>query len=189
MTKNTTWILIPIMALLIQGCISYKGSNVYQGDFQSPYTNEDYPAGTVINGYVLPPEPDHTENDKTLLGIDVNDNGMRDDIERYIIIKESENPHLPKTWTSVFLQREYAAQHFWKTGDVRLRKRALECSHWVFVHKRPANSASISRTGYLRLLFNTSERSEIKYINALDPGVDANASSCDDNITAFGELP
>jgi hypothetical protein len=177
------------MALLIQGCISYEGSKVYQGDFQSPYTNEDYPAGTVINGYVLPPEPDHTENDRTLLGIDVNHNGMRDDIERYIIIKESENPHLPRTWTSVQLQDEKAAQYFWRTGDVKLRKKALECDYWVYYHSRPAGSNSLSNTGYSYLLFNTPIRSEVKYNNAMDPGVDANASSCDDNLTAFGELP
>jgi len=39
----------------------------------------------VINGYKLPPEPDETVNNSTLLGIDVNDNGVRDDVERYII--------------------------------------------------------------------------------------------------------
>ena len=39
----------------------------------------------VINGYTLPPKPDKTINDSTLLGIDVNNNGVRDDVERYII--------------------------------------------------------------------------------------------------------
>lgn len=38
-----------------------------------------------INGYVLPPEPDETLNNSTLLGIDVNDNGVRDDVERKIV--------------------------------------------------------------------------------------------------------
>ena len=40
----------------------------------------------VINGYKLPPEPDETLNNSTLLGIDVNDNGVRDDVERWIYI-------------------------------------------------------------------------------------------------------
>lgn len=40
----------------------------------------------VINGYQLPPEPDKQLNNSTLLGIDTNDNGIRDDIERNIII-------------------------------------------------------------------------------------------------------
>ena len=38
----------------------------------------------VINGYALPPEPDSKVNNSTLLGIDSNNNGVRDDVERWI---------------------------------------------------------------------------------------------------------
>ncbi|WP_304543635.1 hypothetical protein [Sulfurimonas microaerophilic] len=38
----------------------------------------------VINGHRLPPEPDETLNNSTLLGIDTNNNGVRDDVERWI---------------------------------------------------------------------------------------------------------
>ncbi len=37
-----------------------------------------------INGHRLPPEPNKTLNDSTLLGIDINNNGVRDDVERWI---------------------------------------------------------------------------------------------------------
>jgi hypothetical protein len=37
-----------------------------------------------VNGHTLPPEPDKAVNDSTLLGIDSNDNGVRDDVERWI---------------------------------------------------------------------------------------------------------
>lgn len=37
-----------------------------------------------INGHRLPPEPDPKINNSTLLGIDVNHNGVRDDVERWI---------------------------------------------------------------------------------------------------------
>lgn len=40
----------------------------------------------VINGYTLPPEPDETLNNSTLLGIDSNNNGIRDDVERKIFV-------------------------------------------------------------------------------------------------------
>ncbi|MDR1284894.1 MAG: hypothetical protein LBJ88_01690 [Campylobacteraceae bacterium] len=40
--------------------------------------------GEVMYGYQLPPCPDLKENDKTLLGIDTNDNGVRDDVEVWI---------------------------------------------------------------------------------------------------------
>jgi len=45
----------------------------------------------VVNGHVLPPEPDKALNDSTLLGIDTNDNGVRDDVERWIY-EEYEQP-------------------------------------------------------------------------------------------------
>ena len=38
----------------------------------------------IVNGHTLPPEPDKTVNDSTLLGVDVNGNGVRDDVERWI---------------------------------------------------------------------------------------------------------
>jgi len=36
-----------------------------------------------INGYRLPPEPDPKVNNATLLGVDVNNNGVRDDADYY----------------------------------------------------------------------------------------------------------
>ena len=38
----------------------------------------------VIHGYILPPEPDPKINNSTLLGIDSNNNGVRDDVEIWI---------------------------------------------------------------------------------------------------------
>ena len=37
-----------------------------------------------VNGHRLPPEPDETLNNSTLLGIDTNNNDVRDDVERWI---------------------------------------------------------------------------------------------------------
>jgi len=37
-----------------------------------------------IDGHRLPPEPDPQVNNATLLGIDINNNGVRDDVERWI---------------------------------------------------------------------------------------------------------
>ena len=41
----------------------------------------------IVNGYLLPPEPDEQLNNATLLGIDSNDNGVRDDVERWIFLE------------------------------------------------------------------------------------------------------
>ena len=40
----------------------------------------------VINGHTLPPEPDPAINNATLLGVDSNGNGVRDDVERWIYL-------------------------------------------------------------------------------------------------------
>jgi hypothetical protein len=41
----------------------------------------------IINGIRLPPEPNEEENNATLVGVDSNDNGVRDDVERAIYVK------------------------------------------------------------------------------------------------------
>jgi len=41
----------------------------------------------VVNGHVLPPEPDPVVNNATLGGVDSNNNGVRDDVERKIYEK------------------------------------------------------------------------------------------------------
>jgi len=76
----------------------------------------------IINGHTLPPEPDKTVNDSTLLGVDVNGNGVRDDVERYIIIEESKNPNFPKTWTAITLQFAGAWQKMIETPAIESRK-------------------------------------------------------------------
>jgi len=40
----------------------------------------------IIDGFLLPPEVDETLNNSTLLGIDANNNGIRDDVERWILL-------------------------------------------------------------------------------------------------------
>ena len=47
----------------------------------------------VIHGYVLPPEPDPDVNNATLLGVDSNSNGVRDDVERWIYTRY--NTYIP----------------------------------------------------------------------------------------------
>ncbi|WP_373033122.1 Ig-like domain-containing protein [Sulfurovum sp.] len=64
----------------------------------------------VINGHQLPPEPDPVVNDSTLLGIDANGNGVRDDVERHIIIRFSKEVEFPKTKTAIALQYAKAYQ-------------------------------------------------------------------------------
>lgn len=45
----------------------------------------------VINGHTLPPEPNPAINNATLLGVDINNNGVRDDVEIWIYLNPSYN--------------------------------------------------------------------------------------------------
>ncbi len=76
----------------------------------------------VINGFKLPPEPDEDKNNETLLGIDFNHNGIRDDVERLIMIEEGKNPEFPKTQTAISLQYAQAWQKMIETPTLETRK-------------------------------------------------------------------
>ena len=56
----------------------------------SPLLLNAIESSEVVYGYTLPPEPNKQLNDSTLLGIDANHNGIRDDIERKIVFKYKE---------------------------------------------------------------------------------------------------
>ncbi|MGK0255574.1 MAG: hypothetical protein ACI81I_000174 [Arcobacteraceae bacterium] len=72
-------ILVLFLVVFINGCQEESAETVKKSETVKEKETE------VINGYVLPPEPDETLNNSTLLGIDSNDNGVRDDVERKII--------------------------------------------------------------------------------------------------------
>lgn len=82
-----------------------KGNKTFKTELEIEVTEPE-----VINGYTLPSEPDPTINDSTLLGIDVNNNGVRDDVERLIIIEETKNTNFPKTHIALSLQYAWAWQ-------------------------------------------------------------------------------
>ena len=89
----------------------------------------------VINGHRLPPEPDPAINNSTLLGIDSNDNGVRDDVERYIYNRYSKDPDFPKTKIALAMQYAWATQKVLEKpvieSDIYLED-ALSCeSYWL----------------------------------------------------------
>ena len=74
---------IAVLAMsLMVGCTQSGGNSTSQeSDFKADQEV------IVINGYTLPPEPDPKINNATLLGVDANNNGVRDDVERYLLQK------------------------------------------------------------------------------------------------------
>ena len=88
LTNNIEWIVTPSDAVQITNSTlqAKKDTNVtVQAKVGTVLSNTITLNITwVVDGHVLPPEPDKALNDSTLLGIDVNDNGVRDDVERWI---------------------------------------------------------------------------------------------------------
>jgi hypothetical protein len=84
----------------------------------------------VINGFKLPPKPDEDKNNETLLGIDLNRNGIRDDVERWIITHYANDPKYPKTKTAIALQYAWASQKILENPTMESKKYlddALDC--------------------------------------------------------------
>ncbi len=89
----------------------------------------------VINGFKLPPKPDEDKNNATLLGIDFNHNGIRDDVERWIIHRYANDPKYPKTKTAIALQDAWASQKILENPTIDSSKYeddALACEFYWF---------------------------------------------------------
>ena len=75
--QNNLFVGVTLFLLvLLSGCSQSDG-----------YSNSDVATNEVpivINGHTLPPKPDPKVNNSTLLGIDSNNNGVRDDVEIWI---------------------------------------------------------------------------------------------------------
>ena len=90
-----------ITITLFSACVGESGQNL-----KTPRATEPI----VIDGHTLPPEPDKTLNNSTLLGIDVNDNGVRDDVERWIYLEMEIQNGYPKIERAIGMQMAEAAQ-------------------------------------------------------------------------------
>ena len=92
-----------------------------------------------INGYKLPPAPNPAVNNATLLGVDTNNNGVRDDVERYIITRYSKVSEFPKTKTAIALQYAWASQKILENPTIESSEYeddVLACQYYWFHQKQ-----------------------------------------------------
>ncbi len=95
-----------------------------------------------LDSYLLPPEPDPEINNETLLGIDSNENGVRDDVERYIIIRFSKE-EFPKTRTALAMQYAWAKQKVIETPtreSIKYIDDAIDCEYYWYQQKQQAQT-------------------------------------------------
>jgi len=117
-----------------------EGSTTLQANYDNQTTLEiTVTVYKEINGYRLPPEPDPTLNNSTLLGIDVNNNGVRDDVERYVIQRYSNDPEFPKTKTALAMQYAWSTQKILENPTIDSKKYsddAIDCQYYWFHQKQ-----------------------------------------------------
>ena len=90
-TQKVKWLISPKGAVIIDKNILIAKKDI-NTTIQAKYKNLSSNRVLLniyweVNGHILPPEPDPKVNNATLLGVDVNKNGVRDDVERKIYEK------------------------------------------------------------------------------------------------------
>lgn len=69
-------------------------------------------ANEVINGIEVPPMPNEAEDKATLAGVDANNNGERDEVERYVAEKFGDNQKYFMVMTRFSRDLQYEITHF-----------------------------------------------------------------------------
>ena len=161
----------------------------------------------VINGFKLPPKPDEKKNNETLLGIDFNHNGIRDDVERWVIHHYANDPKYPKTKTAIALQYAWASQKILENPTMESKKYlddALDCQYYWLNKKTQGLSGkdsihfSVLHTVFgdpvlKDKIYNNKERIEqyFRFNKALSghmfEGRDESIRNCRYDIDAYGE--
>ncbi len=130
----------------------------------------------VIHGHTLPPQPDSDLNNATLGGVDSNENGVRDDVERAIYKKYDKKLHaLALMQKAKFLQRTLVEPI---TNAKIIREdssKSIDCT--IYLSRKDSSFQYVNfnqHINYIKdLTFNTVERIQ-KYVNyniALSGGI------------------
>jgi len=158
----------------------------------------------VVNGHVLPPEPDKALNDSTLLGIDTNDNGVRDDVERWIYqnYKDKHPIHVDIGMQMGRASKKILEKPLKNINQVKIihniETNAMACEAYYKVYAKYFNEPLLVTkdigVGNLEYIyFNTLERRRIykEYAQLLSgytystPKIDTSKFLCDFNTTKY----
>ncbi|MCH9814695.1 MAG: hypothetical protein K0U47_12225 [Epsilonproteobacteria bacterium] len=156
---------------MIQSLLLFTAIFIFSVELHSTTVQKASPE--VIHGHTLPPEPDPTINNATLLGVDSNDNGVRDDVERKIYL------NYPKAIEQAVLMQMAKANQALLGGDYindaeifeRKNTKALLCRRYLNFYKN-TNIQRVSKT-MSAMQYNTKERTKayLDYNRALSGGV------------------
>ena len=206
--NKVEWLITPKDAVAIKGntLTALKDTNVtLQAKVGNALSNKvTLQIYWEVNGHRLPPEPDTKVNDATLLGVDVNHNGVRDDVERWIY-EEYKDKHPIYIDIAMQAARGYrlVLEHPERAKEIYpVLDATTWCEGYYKIYAKYFNEPILVKddisTKFFRekIYFNTKERmaAYIKYDTLLSgdsystPAVDKNMSSyCDFNISKYGE--
>ncbi|GIT97182.1 hypothetical protein [Sulfurovum sp. TSL1] len=142
----------------------------------------------TINGHTLPPEPDPIINNSTLLGIDSNNNGVRDDVERKIIKKYIKPIEIELMLAFARVDQEILASSL--SDALKLERkgsRVIDCRMYLKHQGIKVMNGVRNSENYT---YNTKERTKkyFEYNKALSGGVygsspsNWNAEACDFDV-------
>ncbi len=118
----------------------------------------------IVDGALEPPAPGFFEKDATLLGVDSNENGIRDDVERFI-----NREYKTANFRNAARQYAFAAQKIMRQGLSQKRKREFVQELMLGTRCFRAFTYKIEASEYSKSLvenvFNTSDR-DSKYKDA-----------------------
>ncbi len=125
----------------------------------------------IVNGHKLPPEPDEKLNNSTLLGIDSNNNGVRDDVERWIY-EEYKDKH--PIYSDIFMQSARGYKKVLempkKALQIRLQVNSSMYCEWYYrstakYYNEPilVKREEMNRKYFEKIYFNTKARKKAYY--------------------------
>ncbi|MDR0579008.1 MAG: hypothetical protein LBG21_00175 [Campylobacteraceae bacterium] len=202
-----TVILSIALILSFGGCGNKKDSNtdisknITNPPVITPTPEYSCEGGDTVNGFTLPACPDQKLNDSTLLGIDANDNGVRDDVERWLIIRYKDHH---KIVTEIGFQADRARRFMFVNPDKPEEARQLingaqSCNsyfeHYADLYNEPIliDHDIITSTAYKTIQLNTEQRIKayLDYDRKLSGGVyklphiDEKKAFCDFDVDAL----
>ena len=208
-TNEVEWIYADKLALDIKNNILktlHKDTNIFlQAKYNNKLSNrvalEIY---IEINGHRLPPEPNPTINNATLLGVDSNNNGVRDDVERWIYeeYKEKHPIHI-----DIAMQEAKANKKILEIPEKALEihnevNRAVDCQAYYKYTAKYFNDPILIQENVLNeyfrseIYFNTQERKDayLLYDSLLSGGAydlppfnKERKAACDFNTSKYEE--
>ena len=192
-TKNIQWIIQDNSIVTINNTTLEtlkEGTTTIQAKIDNTTSNKlRITVYKDVNGYKLPPEPDETLNNSTLLGIDSNNNGVRDDVERKIINKYKAEPiKVEVQMADALIQQETLDNPIGNAIEIQKKNsRITDCVIYL-LHQ---NIEFTNRVKFIEnTTYNTKQRVKayLQYNQALSGGVyggprsNYNAQACDFDV-------